>query len=110
MPSTLLAQGISVGDTGLGTTANAGGYSAAGSLPTLIGNIIEVALGFVGLIVFAIILYAGFLWMTAQGNEEQVGKAKQMMSNAVIGFIIIVAAYALTSYVVTAVTGVSATQ
>lgn len=100
MASTLLAQGIKPEDTGLDTTANAATYGAAGDLPTLIGNLIQLALGFVGLIVFGLFLYAGFLWMTAQGNEEQVGKAKQMMGNAVIGFVIVTAAYAIASFVI----------
>lgn len=99
-PSKLLAQGISVDDTGHGTTANAANYGSAGSVPELVGRLIETALGFVGLVMFLIVLYAGYLWMTAQGNEEQIVKAKGMIVNAVIGFIIITAAYAVTFYVV----------
>jgi hypothetical protein len=44
-------------------------------------------------------IYAGILWMTAQGNEQQVTKAKQLMFNAAIGMIIIFAAYALTTFI-----------
>ncbi len=101
--ATIIAQGITVDDTGLNETAGASGagYGAAGDLPALIGNIIEVALGFVGFLAFAFILYAGFLWMTAGGNEENVTKAKTMMRNAVVGFIIISAAYAIVNFVIT---------
>ena len=56
---------------------------------------------FVGFLAFAFILYAGFLWMTAGGNEENVTKAKTMMRNAVVGFIIISAAYATVNFVIT---------
>lgn len=52
---------------------------------------------------FAVVLYAGIMWMTAQGNEEQVTKAKTMIRNAIIGFIIISAAYAITYYVIGAI-------
>lgn len=104
MFSILLAQGITADDTGLGTTATAAGYDAAGSLPILIGNLIGFILGFVGLIVFVFILYGGFLWMTSQGNEEQVTKAKGMITNAIIGFIIVTAAYAIATFVIESIT------
>lgn len=107
--STLLAQGIGVEDTGISTTAANAGYSTdAGSLTGLIGSIIQVALGFVGFIVFAYILYAGFLWMTAGGNEENVAKAKTMIRNAVIGFIIIAAAYSITYFVTSNIGAITA--
>jgi len=44
-------------------------------------------------------IYAGITWMTAQGNEQQVAKSKTLMINAVIGIIIVFAAYALTSFI-----------
>ena len=98
--SRIIAQGISVDETGLSTTAVNAGYSEApGSLLGTIGTIIQTVLGFVGFIVFAYILYAGFLWMTAGGNEESVSKAKTMLRNAVIGFVIIAAAYSIAYFV-----------
>jgi hypothetical protein len=44
-------------------------------------------------------IYAGILWMTAQGNDQQVTKAKTLMINSVIGIIIVFAAYAITAFV-----------
>jgi hypothetical protein len=44
-------------------------------------------------------IYAGILWMTAQGNEQQVSKAKNLLINATIGLIITLAAYAITSFI-----------
>jgi len=68
------------------------------------GKIIGYALGLLGIVFVCLTIYAGFLWMTAQGNEEQITKAKKMITNAVIGFIIISLAYVITSFVVTNVT------
>jgi hypothetical protein len=48
-----------------------------------------------------ITIIAGYQWMTAGGNEEQVAKAKKNISNAVIGLIIILAAYAITWFIFT---------
>ena len=95
----LIAQGIDVTETGLNETALNAGYDKAGSLTATIGSIIQTALGFVGFVVFAFILFAGFQWMTAGGNEEQVAKAKTMIKNAIIGFVIITAAYAIVYFV-----------
>lgn len=87
----------SVGSTGYGT-------SAPTDLLTIVGTIINVALGFLGVIFLLLTVYAGFLWMTAQGNEEQTTKAKGILTTAVIGLIITLAAYSIASFVVNQVT------
>ncbi len=48
------------------------------------------------------IVYAGFLWLTAAGNEKQVEKAKQVISAAVIGMIVILLAWAIVAFVLNA--------
>jgi len=73
--------------------------STGASLPEIIGRIINVVLGFLGILLLVYILFAGFLWMTAGGNEDQVKKSKAMIKNAIIGLIIIVAAFAISSFV-----------
>jgi len=62
------------------------------------GDIIRVALGLLGIIFVAIIVYAGFVWMTAGGNEENAGKAKKLIFNGVIGLVIVLSAYAITIF------------
>lgn len=66
----------------------------------LVGKIIQGALVVIGVIFGILIVYAGYLWMIARGNEEMVKKAIETLQTAVIGFIIVVGAYAITSYVV----------
>lgn len=70
------------------------------NLTTTIGNIIQVIIGFLGVIAVIIILIGGFKWMTAQGNEEKVGEAKKLLGAGVIGLAIILAAYAITTFVI----------
>ena len=65
-----------------------------------IGNIIDVALGFLGAVALVIVLYGGVLWMTAAGNDEKVAQAKKVLYSGVIGMIIILSAYALSNYVI----------
>ncbi|KKR34906.1 MAG: hypothetical protein UT67_C0005G0018 [Candidatus Magasanikbacteria bacterium GW2011_GWA2_40_10] len=68
-------------------------------VPELIGSIIGIALSFVGAIFFLLILYAGFLWMTAFGASDKVEKAKDILIHAAIGLIIVLAAYAISKFV-----------
>ena len=96
------AQGLSEddlwGDSGVKTEV-AGHVGLADKDPRVIAaQIIRVFLGFLGIIALIIILYAGFKWMTAMGNSEQVGEAKTMLIQAAIGFLIILSAYGLTSF------------
>lgn len=65
----------------------------------LIGILIGAVLAFVGVLFFALMIYGGILWMTAQGNEQQVGKAKELIRAAVIGIIIVFSAYVLTAFI-----------
>ncbi len=85
------------------TTSTKPSAADAQQLPTILGNLVRTALGLLGVILVLLIIYSGYLWMTASGNEEQVTKAKKMITNAVIGMVITLAAYAITGFVVNAV-------
>lgn len=74
------------------------------AIPELIGNIIAVVLSFVGAIFFLLILYSGFLWMTAFGSSEKVDKAKSILEHAAAGLLIVLAAYAISKFVFSALT------
>lgn len=71
----------------------------------LIGKIISAALSTVGILFFLLMLYSGFLWMTARGNEKTVAKAKEIMISAVIGVVIVATAYAITGILFSNVAG-----
>ncbi len=64
-------------------------------------NIINVMLGFVGILAIVIILWGGFRWLTSGGNEEKIGEAKKVLTSGIIGLIIIFTAYALANFVIT---------
>ncbi len=75
---------------------------AEGDPRAMIGRIINFALGFLGVIAVGLILFGGFKWMTAAGNEDKVSEAKQLLGAGVIGLIIILAAWAIATYMITA--------
>lgn len=69
------------------------------ALQIVIFDIVELILALVGTILLVLILYAGYLWWSAGGNDEQVTKAKKTLVNAVIGILIIMISYSLTRFV-----------
>jgi len=69
------------------------------TLPQKIGTIIGAILNFLGVIFLILMIYGGFMWMTAAGNEEQISKAQKIITAAIIGVVIVASAYAITAYV-----------
>ncbi|OGY44694.1 MAG: hypothetical protein A3J62_01155 [Candidatus Buchananbacteria bacterium RIFCSPHIGHO2_02_FULL_38_8] len=64
-------------------------------------SVVNVLLGFLGIVAIIIILWGGFRWMTAGGNEEKVGEAKKIITAGIIGLVIIFIAYALAAFIIT---------
>jgi hypothetical protein len=89
-------------NSGLVDAGKAAQVNTSQDLPTVIGTAIKAALGLVGMIFLGLMIYAGALWMIARGDETKVDKAKNTIIAAIIGLIIVVGAYAITSFVVRA--------
>jgi len=91
------------GEPGASGVGDALGYRT-GSEPEdprlVAARIIKIALTFIGIIAVAIIIWAGFKWMTAGGNEEKVTEARKLITSAIIGLLIILAAWTITSWVI----------
>lgn len=96
------AQGFDGFGSFTGEIAREGGLGSA-DLETVVGSGIRIFLSILGIIFLIMILYAGFLWMTAGGEEGKVEQAQTLMKNAVIGLVIILASYAITTFVVEAI-------
>ncbi len=90
------------GNSAIGRLDSVAGSKGAGlnsDINTSISTIIKGALSLVGTIFLALSVYAGILWMTAAGNEEKVTKAKDIITQAVIGLAVTLSAYAITAFV-----------
>lgn len=70
----------------------------------IIARIITIVLGFLGIIFFALIIFAGFQYMTSAGNEEQTKKALSLLRNALIGLIIILVSWGISRYILSTLT------
>ena len=76
------------------------GFSKAVDPRDTISTIIKSALMLLGFIFVVLALYAGFLWMTASGDDSKIEKAKGIFSASTIGLIIIISAYGITTLIV----------
>ncbi len=83
-------------DYSIGTTLDVG----TADLESTVINIVQWILGLLGLIAVVFILYGGFVWLTAGGNEEKVSTAKRVIGQAVVGLIIVLLAWAIVIFVV----------
>lgn len=77
-------------------------------IKTAIAQLINVALSFLGVVAVVIILMGGFKWMTAGGVDKNVEEAKRLIIAGIIGLAIILASYAIASFVISSL--LSATQ
>lgn len=95
-------QAFDLGKKLAGGVATNAGYTdkAETSFGEKAGAIINIVLSFLGVIFLALMVYAGSLWLTARGEEEPISKSKKIMAEAVIGFILVVGAYSITSLLV----------
>lgn len=85
---------------GLNAAAEGTGYSTSLSLPSLIGKMISIGLGVVGIVLVIMIVYAGILYMTAGGEDAKIKTAKKMITQSVIGIILMVSAYAIANFII----------
>ena len=65
-----------------------------------ITDMLRIAMGVLGTVAVVIVIYAGFLWMTAGGNDERVGQAKKWLYGGVIGLALILTSYSISSWVI----------
>lgn len=99
---------IAAGDYGLGKAREQAGLpdTVAGerTIPGVVGKVVAAGLSLLGIVFFLLILYAGFIWMKARGSTEEVDKAKDIIEGAVIGLVLVTAAYAIANFVFTSLT------
>ena len=79
-----------VAATGLGTA----------DIRVIIVKIIQVLLGFLGLVAVTVILYGGYIYMTSEGEPDKIAKAKNILLNGAVGLVIILSAFAIVTYII----------
>lgn len=75
------------------------GFSSQ-DLKVTIQNIIRIILGFLGILVICAIIFGGFKMMTSGGDSDKMGDGRKIVTSGAIGLIIVLAAYAISSFVI----------
>lgn len=70
------------------------GLQEEGTVISLVADIINWLLGFIGIVVLGLFIYAGVQYAIAGGDAAKTQSAVKMMTNAVIGLLILFIAYA----------------
>jgi len=83
-------------------TGSSSGVGSGTQLASLIGTIISVALSLLGVIFLTLLVYAGYNYLIAAGDEAKVERAKQTITRSLIGLFIVLAAFAIAKFVVPA--------
>jgi type IV secretory pathway VirB2 component (pilin) len=94
MPMGAMAQQLGVSQSDLPSALS----GTSGDLKTLIQNIINTILGLLGFIAVIFVIYAGILYVTDGGGGENLDKAKNIIKNALIGIVIILASFAIVNF------------
>lgn len=87
---------------------SAGGYSvdaAAANLPARVGRAINILFAVSGTIFLCMVLYSGIRWMTADGDSDEVKKAKKRIVRASIGLLIMLSSWILVNFVLRGILG-----
>lgn len=70
------------------------------NLEVMVGKVIQAFLGLLGVIFLVIVIVAGAMWMTAGGDTKRVQISKDWLTNGVVGLVIVLSAYAISSFIV----------
>ena len=90
----------------LDAAAENAGYKIGGiTLEVVIATALTAVLSLLGVVFLMLMVYGGYLWMTARGNEQDVEKAKGLITSAIIGLIIVIGAYAISWFVISNLVG-----
>lgn len=87
----------------IGFPENFSGFSSQ-DLTTTISSIVRIIIGFLGILVLVAIIFGGVKMMVSRGDPDEVGKGRQAVVAGAIGLIIVLAAYAISSFVISSLT------
>lgn len=105
-----MAQGLSGGGEGLqmaGTDAVSisSDIEQTRTLGDTIKAMVNYFIGFLGFIAVLTFVYAGVLWVVSGGEDEQITKAKKIMTYSSLGLIVVILSYTIVTFIVGSIGG-----
>ncbi len=70
----------------------------------IVFEVLQIVLGFLGIVGVIMMIYAGFLWITAGGEEEKATQGRTILFQAIVGILIVLAAYTITYFIINQLT------
>ena len=86
----------------LGNVKSSAGFGSTSAVD-IVAGIVQVVLGLLGVFFLVLLIWAGFIWMNAQGEESKVEEAKNRITQSIIGLLIVLASYAISYFVVSSI-------
>ena len=80
---------------GVPGTANFDPANQAAGFGTLVGSLLSVSMVVAALLVFMYLIWGGFEWITSQGDKGKIEKARQRITGAVLGLVVLASVVAL---------------
>ncbi len=71
------------------------------------GKVINIALSVLGLVFLVLMVYAGILWLTSQGEDDKTKRARSLIFYAILGLMVVLGAYVITKFVLGGLIGVT---
>lgn len=99
---TLIALQVQAANWGLDALSQTG--LPQGTPGAFIAKVVSYIMGFIGVVLIVVIIYGGFLYMTSRGNEKQLETAKNVLTYAIVGIVIVFASYIIARFVISALT------
>lgn len=92
--STVFAQGVNVGTVNVGTV-NLPDAGFASDLGSLLSSLLTIVMALAALAVFLFLIWGAFEWITSGGDKGKTESARNKITSAVIGLIVLAASYAI---------------
>lgn len=81
------------------------GIPTLGCIPIVIGNLVRGAIIFAGITAVLLVIYSGIKYITSGGDAKQVEGARNTLTYAIIGLILIILSFAIVNILATFLPG-----
>jgi biotin transporter BioY len=68
-------------------------------IPTVFSNVVRAALVFAGATAGFLIVFAGIKFVTSGGDPKQVASARQLLTYAIIGLVVVLSSFAIIFFI-----------